>query len=212
MFRYLFFLFLFSSIVCFSQDNGNVVVSIPNSNHVFVGFNNVVELGFSKKKSKTIHITCSNCDTLYFLKENKWVIRPKSADQQLVLIIKNHKNQILHEREIPVFKLPQPSVKINGEFVSKTYLDTFPICMTLQLPEYIPIQSAFRIRQWKIRIDDRIFSGKGTCIAKQDNQELFEYLKQKGIGLLIFECEYESFESGKEQQKIREVWNFRLSN
>lgn len=103
----------FNTTISFSQKN-NFTVSTPNYTVLYKGFDNIVDIGFVKKKVK-YSIECIGCDTLIKLKkfENKYVIRAGVDSLSSVeILIKSKKGKLLQSVVYKTIFLPKPSLKL----------------------------------------------------------------------------------------------------
>lgn len=202
-------LFLFFASVLNAQ-TGNAVIGLPNSSVLYRGYDNVVEIGFTHKIPKKYSIEYAGCDTFYHLTGNKYAIRATETDSIVSLKIQTKGNKLVETIHLKTVELPSPVILINGKYTNQLQLDTIPEVFSLITPPSVPVKHYYPIQRWTIRIDDKVFKGRGIVAS---TPQLIDYLHTtKNMGMMIIEIEYHTAYQSKTAKKIREVWLFGMSN
>lgn len=188
----------------------NVVLSLPHTNAIYKGFDNIIEIGFSKKILRNYTIDYAGCDTFYHLSENQYVVRASESDSIVSLKIL-FKNKVVETVQLKSLEMPTPMILINSKYTREFYLDTIPVIFNLVVPTGIPLQHNYQIKRWQISIDDKLFKGVGKMIS---SPMLVDYLKNvNSHGKMIVEIEYSlPYRASNKTKTVREVWLYSIKN
>lgn len=192
---------LFILIATSSLAQNEVVFSLPDMNAMYVGYDNVVELGFTKKAIRNITIDYDNCDTIrqHPTNPSQWIIRPATADS-LTLTVRNKKGKVIGQKKYVVLSPPEPDLHLNtGD--AQDVIRTVPTSLIVKYDPSVPLHTVFMIRSWEVSIGDQTFSGRTGNFTK----EVGDYLRSKGSGTMIINVTY----MGPDGEKfLKELFEF----
>ena len=84
--RLLLILLLLKTSILFSQ-NENIIVSQPEMNTFHKGFSQIISIGFSQKIIKKVTVVCEECDTIFCLKDNNYLVKPGQNDSVVIKVL-----------------------------------------------------------------------------------------------------------------------------
>jgi len=176
----------FNTTISFSQKN-NFTVSTPNVNVLYKGFDNIIEIGFVKKKTKYT-VDCIGCDTLFKVKnnDNLYVIKlGLDSLPEIEIRINNKKGKLLQTVIYKTICVPNPSVKL-GKYNGFDRIDSLTSETKLTIKKNIDFSIWFSIRNWKITVNDKVFTGQ----RNQLSNEVLNFMKEAKKGVILVELMY----------------------
>lgn len=187
------------------QKENMLIVSLPNTNMLYPGYSNLIQLGFTDTNIEQYTLECDGCDTLFEAKnssENTWILRANNTDKITLRALSNQ-GEVIGTSEIPVFPLPSPTVYLDG-LDAQTVLKTLPNQIRLKYNESIPLSAKFYIKRWGIHVNSGdVFTGFGTAIT-QTVKDLIQAEKYGTISIWIL------FEGPCGKQEQKEIFEFAL--
>lgn len=185
MTKALLILLLFISFLTFSQKE-NLNITLPNSGIIYAGYDNVIKITFNKKPINGISLEGENCLLIKLdnSKKNEWVLR-SSQGKTAIIIVKNKSGKEIGRREISVIQPPEPLVLLDS-LNAQLPLSTIPTKIVLLVPQHIPLNASYHVRNWVAVVDKETFEGNGSLITT----ELINYIKTKKVGTIIFRIKY----------------------
>lgn len=157
------------------------VISLPKLNLMYFGYDNVVEVSFSKRKIKNLRIECDYCDTIRPNPKasTTWFIKPgDSSHLTLTLIRKNGK--IAGKQTFKVFTPPTPTMYLDTSR-AQGMITSFPKSLKVKHEPHVPLHTVFLTRNWEIRIGNKTFKGAGSEIS----EEVHDQMKLEQTGVMI---------------------------
>lgn len=167
---FLSFLLILMSIPGFSQ----VVLSMPEYNSVYRGYNNLFEVATkTKMNQKFIRLSCNGVKLIHHEK-NKWSIIPETESDTIEITMFHSKTQKIIDRFVfKVKDLPDPALFVGatevGGKISKLETRLFVRCVNTPLKAEFSVLSGALI----IEKDFRLFEFEGNQLGK----DYLEYVK-----------------------------------
>ncbi|XOV67963.1 MAG: hypothetical protein ACFHU9_02095 [Fluviicola sp.] len=179
MFKLQFIFFLFIHTFGFCQNE--VVLSLPNSNALYVGYTNVVEMSFKKRKIKNITVECDYCDTL--IQDSKikseWMIKAGDSTH-LTLTAKRKNGKVIGKQKFKVMSPPTPTLFLDSGNAKST-ITTILHFLRAKYEPHVPLHTMFVTINWEIQIGDTFFRGIGASLT----DEMRDTMKKEKEGVAI---------------------------
>ena len=140
-------------------------IGLTEMNVLYRGYVNKIAVGVTNNKGFKVKLRCYNCDTLYKISQNEYIIQPgtKRKTKIEVLLKNGDTTKVVKAFEYKVLRLPNPSlffgVTQNGGNASKSTR----FIHAKYTPE-IPINASFSITEWTLHYDGNTASGKGSSL------------------------------------------------
>lgn len=172
--------FFFNFSLLFGQET-KVITSINNSNFLYKNYPNIMELGYQGvcDEEQYLKIICDECDSIEIINKYKYYIyvnSTRSVNLEFYFVEKeNNMDIFIGNKTIYVVPLPDPNI-IFGNFEAKeiVYLNNLRVKRFFaSYPPSVPIVACFNVVEWKVLVNDKIFSGKGPNFSDELNQYLF---------------------------------------
>jgi hypothetical protein len=199
--RLLLVLLVFKTSMAFSQ-NENIILSQPEMNTFYKGFSQIISIGFRHKKIKKLKVICVKCDTIHYLKDNYYLVKPGQNDS-ITLEVFSKNDQILYSQKYKTRNLPIPTLKIDN-FQPLDTISALPSLLSLENSIDPNIRVGFVIMEWKTTINGRNFNGLGSKFSK----EFTEFLEKQKKGMFMIEINYRG--PDKISKTIKELFFFNL--
>jgi len=199
-------LVLTSTTISFSQKK-KFVVGSPSFNVLYKGFDNLVEIGFAKKKTKYT-VECIGCDTIIKVKSsnNLYVLKPGiDSIPEVVLHIKNKSGELLQTVKYKSLFVPKPTI-IWGKLNGFDTIDSLQPEVKLYLKKSIDFSIWYSIQSWKITLGNRTFVGE----RNQLSTEVLEFMKKVKSGVVLVELKYIDPVLRKKGECVKEVFILNL--
>lgn len=188
------------------QNDKTLIVSLPYTNALYTGFDNLIQIGHTRALIKQYEIQCEGCDTLYPAKnsfENSWIIRSNNTEK-ITLRALNKKGKIMGTSEIQVLPLPTPTVYIDGLSAQLT-LTSIPNQIGLKYDKTIPLSVNFLVTGWEININDiEKFRGSGRSLS----QKVRDFMESEKLGTMVIHLKY--FDPTGVSHEMKEIFEFNL--
>lgn len=92
--------------------DSKLLISFPNTNSLYEGYANLIQIGFKSKKMKRFHLECDGCDTIFPKTKHHatdWIIKVSRTDKVTIRAIGKNGN-VLTQSSFPVFPIPAPII------------------------------------------------------------------------------------------------------
>lgn len=190
------------SATTFAQKE-NIIISTPKIGVIYVGFDNLIKVGFNGKKINNIQLVCEECDTIRHiaLTKNEWLIRVDKV-VPITLKVLNKRGMVIGEKDFKVFNLPEPNVYMDS-IDAQSIITKVPNRINLKLDPYIPLHVGFLIKSWTIRINNKEYSGVGNSLTS----EVINQINLTKSAILIMNINYITPFGNK---SIHEIFEFRI--
>jgi hypothetical protein len=181
--KWLLFLVLFLNFLSFGQKD-NVQFLFPEVQTLFQGYANRLIVSFTNKKQKKFSVSCLECDSLFKLKDGSFILKVGMVDE-ITLVAVNRKNEIVNSKKFKVFEIPLPLLRLD-KYEPFSKIDSVPSKINLKLSPEVPLNIGFFIQNWKITIDEKTISGRGSEIT----EEAKNFILENKTGMLIIDVEF----------------------
>jgi hypothetical protein len=190
------------SATTFAQKE-NIIISTPKIGAIYVGFDNLIKVGFNGKKINNIQLVCEECDTIrpIALTKNEWLIRVDKV-VPITLKVLNKRGMVIGEKDFKVFNLPEPNVYMDS-IDAQSIITKVPNRINLKLDPYIPLHVGFLIKSWTMKINNKEYSGVGNSLTS----EVINQINVTKSGILILNINYITPFGNK---SINEIFEFRI--
>lgn len=158
----------------FCQTDSKCMISMPEMNLVFTGFDNLIQLAVIDKQMRKVKLECASCDKLQRIENtNQWVIRVDSV-KPVLLQVKNKAGKVIDEMNIIVVDPPRPFIQLNSQFAFEDVTE-IPNRISLKMYGPIPLSINYLIKKWSFKIGDELYEGIGSSISVQVQEELINF-------------------------------------
>ncbi len=199
--RLLLILLLFKTSTLFSQ-NENIIISQPETNTFYKGFSQIIRIGFSHKKVKKVKVICEKCDTIYYLKDNYYLVKSAQNDSITIDVLSKN-DKILYSHIYKTRNIPIPNLKID-DFQPLDTISVLPNLLSLENSIDPNIRIGFVVMEWKTNSNGRNFNGFGSKFSK----EFIEFIKEQKKGMFMIEINYRG--PDKISKTTKELFFFNL--
>lgn len=158
-------LFSILSISCFGQ-GPEVAIELTEMNALYRGYSSSIEVAVSNSNSSDVTLTCSNCDTLYKVNSNQYIIRPGKEKETIVSVFAQNgdNTELVKTVKYKAINLPDPTIFFgsakNGCKASKSSR-----LIQAKYTSEIPIQASFVIIKWSAHINEKSTQGVGGNLS-----------------------------------------------
>jgi hypothetical protein len=164
-----------------------ITISQPDFFDLYRGYKNKIEIGYKSGCEFQIAIDCEDCDTVYHLGRNKFVVVPGSTKWGYIEVYKmlNDSNyQLISIKEYVVRNLPTPTIHLGSSYQED------PVHWENARYIYATYDSAalyyhLSISDWTIIIGRRHFSGTGNAVTSEVQERIKKMREGKKIKLSV---------------------------
>lgn len=159
-------LFSLISISSFAQEP-NAAIELKEMNVLYRGYSSKIEVAVSNSVDSNLRLSCANCDTLYRLNSNQYVIKPSKALKTSIRVnLKSgDSTKLIEQIDYKVRAMPDPVLFWGSSKDGNKASKASRLLQAKYTPE-IPLQASFRIIKWTITLKEESVSGIGGNLSK----------------------------------------------
>lgn len=145
-------------------------VELTDMNVLYRGYPSKIAVGVTNNGKSKVKLECINCDTLYKINSNEYVLKPGKAERTIiqVLLQKGKKSKVIDQVEYSVRNLPDPTLFWGNVKDGNKAQQTSRGLQVRYAPD-IPLRASFAVLEWTITVNGKNQTGVGSNLDRADD-------------------------------------------